>query len=182
MPPRVTVSLIELCLFRRAPQDLPFRPPLALVCVLATVLVELFTNQQIGESMGLVVPAVLTSAIFVVLAPRAVLRLAGHEARYWQTLLALAGSGLLFAAAAAPLRIAIGPIDPAILQGTVAPPPGYMLIAGLGLWRLMVIGHIWRHALQIRLPVGVLVGLGLFMLETALIVMLFAGTAAPASH
>ncbi len=181
MPPRVTVSLIELCLFRRGPQDLPHRPPLALACLLATVMVELFTNLRIGEPTALVLPAVVASALFALFVTRLVLRLAGHENRYWQTLLALAGSGLLFAAVAAPLRIAIGPIDPAILQGTVAPPAGYMAIALLGLWRLIVIGHIWRHALQIRLPVGVLVGLGLFILETALIVVLFAPTATPAT-
>jgi len=182
VPPRVTLSLIELCLLRRGPQDLPFHPPLALACLLATVLVELFTNQQVGERMGLVVPAVLASALFAVVATRLVLRMAGHEERYWQVLLALAGSGLLFAAVAAPIRIAVGPIDPAILEGTVAPPPGYMLIAILGLWRLIVIGHVWRHALHIRLPVGVLVGLGLFLLETALIVMLLSPAAGPATN
>ena len=48
-------------------------------------------------------------------------------------------------------------------------------------WRLIVIGHIWRHALQIRLPVGVLVGIGLFLLEMALIVLLFAPAAASAT-
>lgn len=181
MPPRVTVLLIELCLFRRAPQDLPFRPALALACLLATAIVELVTNQQIGEGMGLVVPVVFTSALFAVVGTRLVLRIAGHDARFWQTLLALAGSGLLFAAVAAPIRIAVGPIDPAVMQGTVAPPFGYMLIAGLGLWRLIVIGHIWRHALQVRLPVGVLVGIGLFLLEMALIVLLFAPAAASAT-
>lgn len=179
MPPRVTVSLIELCLFRRGPQDLPYRPPLALACLLATVLVELYTNLRIGEPMGLVIPTVLASALFALVATRLVLRLAGHEPRYWQTLLALAGSGLLFAAVAAPVRIAIGPIDPAILQGSALPPTAYMIVALMGLWRLAVIGHIWRHALQIRLPVGILVGLGLFLLEMALIVVLFAPVVSP---
>lgn len=182
MPPRVTLSLIELCLLRRGPQDLPFRPPLALMCLLVMVLIGLFTSQRVGERMELVAPATLASALFAVIATRLVLRMAGHGERFWQTLLALAGSGLLFAAVAAPIRIAIGPIDPAILETTIAPSPGYMLLAGVGFWRLIVIGHIWRHALQIRLPVGVLVGLGLFLLEMALIVVLFAPTAGSAAH
>ncbi len=182
MPPSVTFRLIELCLFRCGPQDLPFRPPLALTCLLATVLLEVFTHLQLGEPSGLVVAAVLASAVFLLVSTRVVLRLAGRDARYWQTLLALTGSGLLFTAVLAPIRIGIGVIEPGMLTGAEPLPPGFTPLVILGLWRLVVLGHIWRHALEIRLRLGMLLAVSLAVLEVVVMALLFAPAVAPAGQ
>ena len=40
-------------------------------------------------------------------------------------------------------------------------------------WRLLVAGHIWRHALGVPMPVGVLIVVGLFLAELVLQAGLF---------
>lgn len=175
---RLIAALFDLCLLRIGPQDLPHRPPLVLALLAAALALEAFSARQIGADSDLL-PSLLVSGAFALAATLIVLKLRGVESRYWQTLLALVGTGLLFSLLALPLLVAMGPLDPE------NPPPlapllgwGIVLLAG---WRLVVSGHIWRHALGIPLPTGVLVALGLFMAELLLQRALFSLAGTPAT-
>jgi hypothetical protein len=179
MPARLISALFELCLLRIGPQDLPHRPALALALLAAVLALEGYSSRLIGTATALG-PSLLVSGAFALAATWAVLKLRGVDARFWQTFLALVGTGLLFSLLALPLLAAMGPLDPAN-PPQMGPLFGWGIVI-LAVWRLVVSGHIWRHALGIPLPTGVLVALGLFMAELlvqrALFAMAGAGPAA----
>lgn len=168
---RLLPVLFDLCLLKRGPQDLPHWPALTVAALLAAVALEAYSASVLG-STALLPASMLLSAIFALVAPWAILRVRRVEARYWQTLFALIATGLLFSLLALPLLVALGPLDPENLP-TLTPVVGWGIVL-LAVWRLVVSGHIWRHALDVPLPVGVLIALGTFMAELVIQRALFA--------
>lgn len=161
---RLIAALFDLCLLKRGPQDLPFRPVLVLALLLAGLALEVYGVVLVGVSNSAEV--VLLSGVFAVAAPWALLRWRGLDARLWQTLLALIGTGVLFSLLRLPLLAALGPLA-AQPKPALAPLYGWGLVLLIG-WQLLVYGHIWRHALRLPLPTGVLVALGLWLTEMLL--------------
>jgi hypothetical protein len=175
MPIRLIQLVVDLCLFRRGPQDLPHNPPLALAGVVALMGLELFApSTQSGP--GDYLPLAVYGVLFVLIV-WAALRLRKVDARFWQTLLGLAGSALLFSLLMLPIRMTIGPIDPAtyLPVAPMSPLIVLLLLANLvlALWRLVVQGHIWRHALETSLPVGILTALAVEIVSLVTLVSLF---------
>lgn len=177
MPARLIALFLDLLSLRRGPQDLPHAPVLAVALVLALLLVESWSSRALGVAANLG-PALVLSGLLALAIPWAVLRLRGLAARFWQTALALAGTGLVFGLLALPLMLAMGPIDPAN-PAAIPPLLGWstVLLAG---WRLVVAGHVWRHALEVPLPSGVLVALATFIAELVLQRLLLGMLAGPA--
>lgn len=172
-------KVFELCLLRRGPQDLPYAPALALIALAIGLALEGYSARLAGGAQGTAFLLPFSGA-FTLAATWGVLRLRKAEARFWQTLLALTATGVVFSLLALPVIAAIGPIDPDSVK-RIPQLLGWAIIA-LACWRLLVVGHVWRHALDIPLPTGVLVALGLFIAEYLLqhaLLMLFG--AAPAS-
>lgn len=96
---------------------------------------------------------VLVSVVMSVLLVRLVLGLRGVGARWLQTLTALFGVGAIFHILHLPMTI------------MMTDPPGTftaLAIVTLFFWSFAVDGHIYRHALEVRFPVGLLVAVGLF--------------------
>ncbi len=178
MQSRLIALLFDLCLLKRGPQDLPHRPALALAILVAALVVEAYTASILG-SAALLPGSMLMSAAFALAATWGILRVRQMDARYWQTLLALVATGLMFSLLALPLMIALGPLDPDNLP-PLTPVIGWGIVL-LAVWRLVVSGHIWRHALDVPLPIGVLVALGTFMAELVLQRALFSVAATTVS-
>lgn len=176
----IVTEVIRICQLRGAPQNLPVAPALAVGLLALAQAVGLVNAAQLGAGSRNVATAV-GSLLFALLATRVVLQMRGKPERFWQTLLALAGTSLVFALLAFPLSALIGPLpplDPANPAPLPVPAPLLLLIVVLGGWRLLVSGHIWRHALEVPLPVGVLVVLALFVTELVLLATLLAGAGA----
>lgn len=165
MPFRLLSVLIDLCLLKRGPQDLPHNPALTLAFLIGALALEAYSANLLSNSPTLFSSVILSGA-FALAATWAILRLRRVESRYWQTLFALIATGVLFSLLALPLLVAIGPLDPDNMT-QLSPVVGLGIVL-LAAWRLLVAGHIWRHALDIPLPVGVLVALGTFMVELIL--------------
>lgn len=177
MPLRLFSVLIDICLLKRGPQDLPHQSGLTLALLLGALALEAYSASLVSSS-PLLFSSVVLSGAFALAATWAILRMRRVESRYWQTLLALVSTGLLFSLLALPLLVAVGPLDPDNM-------PQFSPLVGLGIvilatWRLLVAGHIWRHALEVPLPVGVLVALGTFMVELILQRALATALAVPA--
>jgi hypothetical protein len=109
------------------------------------------------------VPTLVVSGIYFLAVSYLALYLRRRPARYWQTALALIGTGLIFSLLALPLLVLVGPVDTAN-QAPWLPVVGWAVLLLFG-WQLLVAGHIWRHALDVPLPTGVLVALALFVAE-----------------
>ena len=102
-------EILEVCVLRRGPQDLPFSPPAVMGFTAALVGLQLvFAALNDAGPMAMLVRALVTLLILFG-ATRALLRFRGMENRAMQTLLALAGSTLLFSLVMMPLAMVMLP-------------------------------------------------------------------------
>lgn len=146
-------QLLELCLLRRGPQDLPYSPRAVLGFALALVLVQVVVARvAVDPPLAALAGRALITLGLVLATPAWLLRLRGMANRTAQTQLAIAGAGLLF-------TLAMVPVALAMLPATQSPEnvSGLALAASLAavvlfFWKLRVDAAIWRQALEI--PVG----------------------------
>jgi hypothetical protein len=171
-------SLIELCLLRRGPQDLPYSPPA--VAVFAAILVAMQVGFASNEGMGtlaLLARAVVTLVLLFGVTS-ALLRLRGLDNRRAQTLLALAGSGVIFSLAMMPVAHALRPY-----LDDKSPPPQMLALALaaviLFVWKLRVDASIWRQAMGIPVLSSYGLALSLMFGEAILLGLLVPVPAAP---
>ncbi|MBB5207567.1 hypothetical protein [Chiayiivirga flava] len=165
--------LVGICLRRLGPQDLPYSIPLLRGLVLVAVgLQVLFSLLLRGE---VAVHRLLLGVVLTLGLPWLVLQWRQRRARYVQTLTALVGTGILFAIAMAPLLWLSVDMPPPSEGTPPTPRQAFVSIAAICLvaWKIAVDGHIWRHALGWPLAGGVLLALGLFLLELGIEQVLF---------
>jgi hypothetical protein len=170
-------QLVDLCLLRGGPQDLPHSLALTRGLIVAGIAVDLIYASLLDMPQPLLRMAL--SLALLLLIPWLLLGLRERRQRYLQTLAALAGSSLLFTLAFLPLALYAAELPP--LVPDTAPEPGHVLFSWITLillsWKLVINGHIYRNALDWpRLP-ALLLAFGLFLLELGLDRMLI-GTAA----
>lgn len=175
----------DLLLLRSGPQDAPYAPRLLAVLVLVALVVDaVLTTSVPGNadvSARLAVAAVCAS-LFAVLAMSAlILQLAGRQARYVQTATALVLVELALSIASVPFAAMVGeppaagqPLDPGQAFATL----GFLAV---GVWGLLVRGHILRHALEIGFGRGVLLALAITLAEGVLVLAVIGRTSAPAA-
>lgn len=154
---RLLQRYFDICLLRAGPQDLPasdFLLWLSGLGYFAAGLIMSAQNLGIARATLLVgLDIVLLAALlFALLWSRALL------ARYRQTLTALLGTGAI-------LQVVVLPIlswqQAGLGEETIS---ATLMLASLLLWiwllwDLLVIGHVLRHTLSTRLPIGVLLAL-----------------------
>jgi hypothetical protein len=162
---------VELCLLRRAPQDLPGSSTL-----LGLILViNLMASVLVGLAAGLAAPVALgqglADAVLTLGLLHLALSLTRRPARFLQLATALLGTGTLLS------LVAVAPL--LLLSG--AESRGETSLAGLPLifllfWSLLVTGHILRHGFDLRLGQGVLIAVAYNVLASTLINTLFPGS------
>lgn len=157
-------KLLEICLLRAGPQDLPGASLFMLMMLTGYFLVDLLIAQlsfSFGNAVGVSVLDVLLLAAFTQLLLRSMSKLE----RFNQTLAAMAGTGQLLGMVALPLIHGLN-----LAQAAGEPATGFALLwLGVLVWSLLVLGHILRHALAVSLMMGVGFGV-LYSLLSAMIV------------
>ncbi|MBD8525110.1 hypothetical protein [Pseudomarimonas arenosa] len=167
---------INICFLRRAPQDVAHSPALARNMVLLSVLIDAMLVYLAEREQAVAV--VLISLAFLLALPWLLLNLTGHQARYAQTLAALAGTGLVFGLLLLPLVLIwnlAGPLQPNE-QPSALHVALFFVQIGLNAWRLMTVAHILRHAMDLRLFAAALFAIGWFILELSASLWLQSGT------
>lgn len=164
-------EILEVCVLRRGPQDLPFSPPAVMGFTAALVGLQLaFAALNDAGPMAMLVRALVTLLILFG-ATRALLRFRGMENRAMQTLLALAGSTLLFSLVMMPLAMVMRPY-----LGQEDPPASVMVFALAAVltffWKLRVEAAIWRQSLEIPVSAAYLLTLALLLGEALLLLLL----------
>lgn len=172
-------EVLEVCLLRRGPQDLPFSPP-AVAGFTAGLLALQVAFAAHYDSGPLAMSArVLVTLLILFGATRALLRFRGMDNRATQTLLALAGTSLLFSLVMMPLALVMRPY-----LGDKDPPASMMLFAVAAIftffWKLRVEAAIWRQSLEIPVSAAYLLTLALLLSE-ALLLFLLVPAAVPAA-
>lgn len=137
---------------RAGPQDLPSRAGLAVALAAAWLAQGLVTDQVLDQPGT--APRTLLAIAIQFGAVVALLKLRNLAARIPQTICAIAGTGFVFGLLALLLLLQLDPSQPQ---------PGVALAyLGLFVWSLVVDGHIYRHALSIKMSLGVLVAVLIF--------------------
>ena len=164
--------LRDLVLLRRGPQDVPFSPGLLGAILFVGMALDFMVLTRIGNATD-VAPQVGLSALLSLALPWAALSIAGKRERFVQTATALAGVGIVFTLLMVPVVLGVGPAPQGTQQPTNAQYALSLLYLVLVGWALSVRGNILRHALEVSLPIGVLVAVVFFAVEVLLTSMLF---------
>jgi hypothetical protein len=162
--------VIDLCLLRRGPQDLPYSPALTQGLLLLGLGVDLLVLRWLDEDSDLLLQIGCSLALLLAL-PWLLLSLRQRRERYVQTLAAFAATGIVFSLLYLPLALKSAelprPVAGETLSGEQALVAwGTLLVIG---WKLAINGSIWRHALDWPRAAGVLLAVGLFLFELGLI-------------
>lgn len=167
---RLLGQLLQLCLLRIGPQDLPYSPRLTRGLVLCAVGFDLLVLRLVDPGPHALSRG-LASLAFLLLLPWLLLRLRHRSSRYAQTLAAFVGSGLLFTLVFLPFAWHAATLPPAAEGVAPAPADALIVVAAMLLvgWKLAINGHIWRHALDWPRGVGLPFALALFLAELSLL-------------
>lgn len=157
-------KLLEICLLRAGPQDLPAAPQFLALTLAGYFLVDVLIS-QLSFPFGAALAVSLLDLLLLAAFARIVLRIVSKPQRFMQTLAALAGTGQLLGLLALPL---IHGLTTAQAAGETASGLAFAWLALLA-WSLLVLGHILRHAMSVTLMTGVGVGV-LYSLLSVLIV------------
>lgn len=150
--------LRDIFLFKRGPQDLPHAPNLAAVAVAVAIVIELVVNTFADKSMTAMLPRVVVWHLVPIGLLYLLLHARSFNSRFVQTLLAQALTSCVVLALAAPLMFVLGDFNP---QSPQVLRPGQalagLLLLVIAIWKLGVLAHILRQALEVPFFAGVLI-------------------------
>jgi len=163
----------DICLLRRAPQDLPASGYLLGVSLGCYGLVSVLVSSQ-SYSLGVALLLTVVDLGLLVIFAWSLLYLQKKTARLNQTLSALAGTGSLMGVIALPLLLTIGP--DAVTDSVPTSLSSLWLL--LLFWNLCIMAHIIRHALSSSFAIGFGISLLYALLNMQVIVTLFSSQVA----
>ncbi len=156
---------IDLCLLRRAPQDLPPSREILALVVVAGMLGSMLLAMSAGERAMIGLLQGTLDIILLLAVLHVILRLQEKSARLVQTATALiAVDTLIGLIALLPLTLAVRADD----QGNLIALAGLLFLV-LVVWGVLVSAHILRHALEIRLIQGVFLAIAYDLLSFVII-------------
>jgi drug/metabolite transporter (DMT)-like permease len=162
---------VDLCLLRRAPQDLPASNVLFGLALAADLAVGLLLTFATGLSPASGFPQTLAEILFMLVLLRVALVLTNHTQRFSQAATALLGSGVVLGLLAIlPVSLVAGGEQNG--QSAVAA----LLFLMLLVWSILVSGHILRHTFDIRLGQGAAIAVIYNLLAYGLMRGLFSGS------
>jgi hypothetical protein len=160
----------ELCLLRRAPQDLPASSALLGVTLVADLSAGILLARTAGIAVGVGLAQGLVDVVLTLSLLYSGLSLTRHRSRFAQAATAVRGSGALLGV------LALVPVGllPADTESQGAVLGGLLFMALIG-WSVLVTGHILRHAFDIALAQGVAIAVAYDVFLYWLVAVLFPG-------
>ncbi|RYD14087.1 MAG: hypothetical protein EOP90_14830 [Lysobacteraceae bacterium] len=139
--------VVGLCRLRRAPQEFPHAPRLALLLLAAATLLDSAIGVVLGDGDTAPMRSLLSSIVVLGLCWVALaIRKLGH--RYVQTATALLTCSIAFSLLQLPVAMIAGPVPEAAAElGAAQIVLGWFTL-GLFFWQIAVNAHIVRHAMD----------------------------------
>ena len=156
---------VDLCLLRRAPQDLPASQSLLVAVLVVNALAGIVLGAQTWAGTGVALAATVLDLGVLLALLWIALRMRGVLPRFTQSATALLGAGVLFTLLAMPLQ--------PLLDAPEDIEAGALLYLLLLVWVQLVYGHVLRHALNVNLVSGVALALVYTFTSAVLIELLF---------
>ncbi len=167
----VLKTIVDLCLLRGSPRDLPYSTSLLTGLLILSVGLSMFAGQLLGAS-DTILPRTLVWLLLHLGVIYLLLQMRSAPGRFVQTVSAFAGTGILVSLALLPLSriLYLGALDPEQLPNPLLSLLWIIIFA----WSFFIDAHILRHALRISLSAGLLIAVLLFTARTLLDSALFA--------
>lgn len=156
---------VDLCLLRRAPQNLPASQLLLMIVLAVNALAGIVLGMQTWAGAGVAFAATLLDIGVLLGLLWVALQVRGVTPRFVQSATALLGAGTLFTLLAMPLQ--------PLLDTPEEIEAGALLYLLLLIWVQLVYGHVLRHALNLNLVSGVALSLVYTFTSAVLIELLF---------
>jgi len=161
----------QLCLLRKAPQDLPGSSVLLSVTLVADLLMAMVLAGVAGLPPGRGLIQGLVDVAFMLALLYGASHLLNRLPRFQQTATSLLGSGAVLG------FIAVVPLSMLPPGGNEQAPGGAVLLfLALIVWSVLVTGHILRHTFDLSLRQGVGIALVYNLFAYSLVGGLFSGT------
>jgi drug/metabolite transporter (DMT)-like permease len=173
-------SIRDILLLRRGPQDLPFSAALLGTLILFALAIGLAVSAQ-RVPVAVAAPQLGFEVLLLLALAWIPLAVARRRERFVQTATALVAAAIAFNLLAVPVVLGVGelPRDPRALT-TLQVVLGWLSLALLA-WKLVVSGHVLRHALDVPLRIGVLIAAAFLAGEVVLNLALFGAQGTPAT-
>jgi len=159
--------LWDICLLRKSPQDLPFSQQCLFLVIFVNLAIstgQLVSQIPIGQALGQSAYMLGISIAFTWF----VLMFKGFRTRFVQTCTALIGTSTIFAIIILPLLLSQlyffnmdDPSSNVLLLNLLF----FAFIFAVNIWAIVVLSHIFRHALQIPFFFGLLITLAYIALH-----------------
>ena len=147
-------AFCKMCLLKYRPQDIPASRELLLLSLGIYFLLGLVLA-KLDEDIPGALTAALADTVFLLGFVLVLLLLCRKANRWTQTVTALAGTGIVFAVLLMPALIALsGPDAMSSTQQILS-----ILLYLVLIWYVVVLGHIFRHAMSSSFALGVLVSI-----------------------
>jgi hypothetical protein len=156
---------LRILAFRAGPQDLPFSHTLTQLVVPLAMAVNFLQFRYTMSGLPALTQAVV-SVLALVAYTALLLQLRDRRNRLQQTCNALLATNVVLTLLALPAFTLLEPVLPelisnpdALSEGRIPALPLWTLML-ISLWSITVSGHIFRHALEIKLWVGLIAAMG----------------------
>jgi len=159
-------AFIHLCLLRIGPQDLPSAAALRNLAIFSYITISIILSLITQQPFGTALLTAVTDSGLLILYVTIALRLTKHPARATQTLTALFGCGTLLSLLSVP---------PVLFYYASGQDPNSLVslsVLALFIWNAMVMGHIFRYALNLPLLGGIVAAIFYMLLSVNLIGLL----------
>ncbi|QSA98597.1 hypothetical protein [Methylococcus sp. EFPC2] len=158
---------LDICLFKKGPQDVPASRFLFGLALLAFAVVGLVLTGIGSDPYGALLQVSVELALLLVFAWVTLAGMKLHR-RFLQTGTAMLATDGLISALAIPVLLWMS------ASGSDASAPGYPVLLLLMFWHFAVVAHILRHALTCALPVAIVMAIVYIGGSYQIMVMLFA--------
>ena len=163
---------VQLCFLKEAPQDAPYSKSLFYFGIAAYYIVGVIIT-TFTQTLGVALVMALIQTAILIFLTNLLLWVRKTPERYEQTLSALTISGAIIGIAAMPVIM--------LLNSSGVSEEGFvsLLWVLLIIWETVVVGHIYRHSMDISLPGGLGISLVYMYLSFAITLRLLKIVAAP---
>ncbi len=158
----------EICVLKRAPQDLPNSAFLLLITLVAHTVTSILLNAVVLDGWTAILAGV-TDTLLVSILTASILYLHSFTSRIVQSLSAMTGTGAIISVVAIPLFTWHAGAQQSGSPNAIAA----LLVFGIVAWSLAVSGHILRHALSVPYALGIVVALAFYAISYTVFSSLF---------
>jgi len=161
-------AFFDICRLRKYPQDIPQSNALFYACLVCYLLASVILA-LLSMPASTAIASSLIEMTLVMIFTYALLQIRARTARWLQTMTAILGTGIIINLFALPLYYAsLHGNEGGVLQGVVV-----LFFFVLVIWNIVIMGHIFKHALEISMSIGVVIAISYLWVISAFISILF---------